>query len=66
MCASSQIMTHHDSSDADAHISNDVEFSVEELLNACLTVLHTEDRVKLLNQIDYCGTVSHSLDNKAR
>ncbi|KAF3860503.1 hypothetical protein F7725_000758 [Dissostichus mawsoni] len=41
---SSLIMTHHDSSDADAHISNDVEFSVEKLLNACLTVLHTEDR----------------------
>lgn len=41
---SSQILTHHYSSDADAHVPNDVEFTVEELLDACLTVLHTKDK----------------------
>lgn len=29
----------HDSSDADAHVPNDEELAVEELLDACLTVL---------------------------
>lgn len=36
-----KILTHHDSSDADAHIPNDVEFAVEEVLDACFTVLQT-------------------------
>lgn len=40
----SQRLTHHDSSDADAHVSNDVEFAVEELFDACLTVLQTQDK----------------------
>lgn len=31
--------TYHDCSYADAHIPNDVEFAVEEVLNACFTVL---------------------------
>lgn len=45
VCVSSQILTHHDSSNANAHVSNDVEFTVEELLDACLTVLQTKDKM---------------------
>lgn len=36
----SQWPTHHDPSDADANVANDVEFTVEEILDSCLTVLH--------------------------
>lgn len=45
LCAfSTPILTHHDSGNADAHVPNDVEFTVEEVLDACLTVLHTRDK----------------------
>lgn len=37
----SKSLTHHDSSDADAHIPNDVEFVVEEFLDARFAVLQT-------------------------
>lgn len=41
--SSSESLTHHDSSDADAHVPDDVEFAVEEVLDACLTVLRDKD-----------------------
>lgn len=40
----SSLQTHHDSSNADAHIPNDVELTVEEVLDACLTVLQTKNK----------------------
>lgn len=36
----------HDSSNADADIPNDVEFIVEEILDACLTILGTWFRIR--------------------
>lgn len=41
--AGSQMPTYHDSSDANAHIPDDVQFTVEEVFNARLTVLHFKD-----------------------
>lgn len=40
----SQIPTHHDSSNANAHITDDVEFTVEEIFDACITVLQSKDK----------------------
>lgn len=41
---SPKVLTHHDSSDPDAHVPYDVEFTVEEVLDAHLTVLQTKDK----------------------
>jgi len=38
------LLPHHDSSDADAYVTNDVEFTVEEVLNSCHTVLQRTDK----------------------
>lgn len=53
--SSSESLTHHDSSDADAHVPDDVEFAVEEVLDACLTVLRDKE---------HWWFVHYSLDNK--
>lgn len=37
----SLLLTHHDSSDADAHVPDDEEFTVEEHFDARLTVLQS-------------------------
>lgn len=40
------ILTHHDSSNPDAHAANDEEFIAEELFNFCLTVLDVGHKSK--------------------
>lgn len=34
---------HHDSGDANAHVANDVEFAVEEILDAAFTILQSNN-----------------------
>lgn len=36
-------LIHHDSGDANAHVANDVEFVVEEILDAAFTVLWSKN-----------------------
>lgn len=59
--------TYHDSSYADAHIPNDVEFAVEEVLNACFTVLQTKymrSHVSSRKHDGWYGTIINSLHKK--
>lgn len=39
VCNVLMFQTHHDSGNADAHVANDVEFVVEEILDATFTIL---------------------------
>lgn len=47
---SARVLTHHDSSNADANVPNDVEFIVEEILDAGLTILQNGEEMSGVSQ----------------